>query len=208
MFGCALNWKFLVSPLRTCTLRRAVSESVTRRDRSPLTSMFCSTPSRSIWITSFSSTVTWIPSVITVGCLETLSMTMRSGSSISPSAFIACSSSEVLPIALPPSCMPLPAAGRVAAAAALACSTMRGGSGSRYALDGPKLSAAEEAPGPPTLRVSLSRSDLALSICSTLRFISSFASLILLCRIMLWSFSSCDSISTLVRICWRLMFSR
>ena len=48
---------------------------------------------------------------------------------------------------------------------------------------------------------------LDLSISNALRFITSLVSLILDCMIILWSFSSCDSISVKVRTCDMVTFS-
>eukprot|EP00964_Phaeocystis_antarctica_P051157 scaffold29843_cov63-Phaeocystis_antarctica.AAC.13 len=120
MLGCVLNWKPGFSPMRSGSVTLPMAESVMSSVRSPLTSIDSSPPSRFIETTTFSSTVSWMASLITrlagaappappAGPAGLPGMPMGA-SSTSPVSTSCCSREAPPPIVFLPSAMPVPLA--------------------------------------------------------------------------------------------------
>mmetsp|Transcript_10892 Transcript_10892/g.25916 ORF Transcript_10892/g.25916 Transcript_10892/m.25916 type:complete len:427 (-) Transcript_10892:235-1515(-) len=218
MLGCVLNWKPGFSPMRSGSVTLPMAESVMSSVRSPLTSIDSSPPSRFIETTTFSSTVSWMASLITrlagaappappAGPAGLPGMPMGA-SSTSPVSTSCCSREAPPPIVFLPSAMPVPLAsgfwyvgGRSMPMPPMPPMPI---DESIPAPLGIVTGPADEMPGisddgiepmppllpraPPLLR--------AISFSFSLAF--SRASRSLLCRIIRLSFSSCDSISMLI----------
>mmetsp|Transcript_15183 Transcript_15183/g.30723 ORF Transcript_15183/g.30723 Transcript_15183/m.30723 type:complete len:311 (-) Transcript_15183:602-1534(-) len=117
MLGCCLNWKPGFSPIRSGTVTFPMAASVIRSVRSPLTSICSRPPSRFIWTTTFSSTVSWMASLITrlAGAEPPVAAAvglpgMCGASSTSPVSTSCCSNEAPAGPFFLPSAMPTPLA--------------------------------------------------------------------------------------------------
>mmetsp|Transcript_8225 Transcript_8225/g.14104 ORF Transcript_8225/g.14104 Transcript_8225/m.14104 type:complete len:279 (+) Transcript_8225:1213-2049(+) len=214
MLGCVLNWNCLLAPAATATRMYPSSSLFTTNDSVPVTSRFSSPPCLFSCTFSFSSMLSVTGSAemwdMTVAVGPPDRTTGRSISTASPS--FARLSKKSLPAFLAlPSCIPLEGP-------LLAIGLATEGSG-RLKLSimvtlspGPLIAPEPLLPKPVTLAGNM---ELALALVSILDFSISLArffmislvSLILLCMIILCSFSSWLSISQFCLTCRMVMFS-
>mmetsp|Transcript_25640 Transcript_25640/g.51342 ORF Transcript_25640/g.51342 Transcript_25640/m.51342 type:complete len:314 (+) Transcript_25640:462-1403(+) len=213
MLGWVLNWKAGFLECCTCTLTNDASASLISILSSPLTSRDSTPPSLLRRTDTFSSTLSTTasvetaalrgPSALAAGAVAGAAMPMRASSA--SSAF----STSVDCFVLLPSCMPLPLGGAFfcCGGGASGCpSASNTRTGFRSSSWNALCMLDPIPPMPPS--PALARCALFWSMAEAFFFASSFASLILLCRIMLCSFSSWLSISSAVFTCVRLIVSR